>query len=231
MRKALLPMFVSLALCGGATAALVMSSAHAQTAQHKPVMVAALVSPAMQMAANMPADPPPRAMPSRAEMAAHFKQMCQDRYAWAAGRLAFLEVKLDLTAAQQPLFQRWRAVRLGIAKHRADDCAARPLPDRKAGRKAARPSPVERLTRQEDRLKQRIADIDAERPALEALYNSLSAAQKETLDRMHRHPMLRAVMRHRLFAGGPGMMGPHMMGRHPMGPMDAPPPAPPSKPD
>lgn len=216
MRKALLPMFASLLVCGAATAALVMSSAHAQTTQRKPVMVAALVSPAMQMAAATPADPPPppRPMPSRAEIAAHFKQMCQDRYAWAAGRLAFLEVKLTLTPAQEPLFQRWREVQLGIAKHRADDCAARPLPDRTAGRKAARPSPVERLTRQEDRLKQRIADLDAERPALEALYGSLSPAQKEVLDQAHRHPMLRAMARHRFFAGGPGM------DHRPPGPMD-----------
>ena len=44
MRKALVPMLASLALCGGATVALIASNAHAQPEGKKPMMVA-LVTP------------------------------------------------------------------------------------------------------------------------------------------------------------------------------------------
>ena len=41
MRKALLPMIASLALCGAATAALIATNAHAEQSGTKPVMMAA----------------------------------------------------------------------------------------------------------------------------------------------------------------------------------------------
>ena len=59
MRKALIPMLASLALCGAATTALVISTARAQpnTTDHKPMMVAAS---GVELAANdAPADAPP----------------------------------------------------------------------------------------------------------------------------------------------------------------------------
>src|ERR1700761_3200261 len=86
MRKALLPMLVSLALCGAATTAMVMSSAHAAPEPHKPLMVAAANTPDMQLAANDAPDgpPPPRDLrrpgPTPADFAARMKQMCNDGY-------------------------------------------------------------------------------------------------------------------------------------------------------
>ena len=118
-------------------------------------------------------------MPTPAQMAAHFKQMCQDHYAREAGALAYSEAKLSLSTAQQPLFARWKQVKLDIAKRRADSCASHT--PRQADAKM--PSLVERMTRREDMLKQRLADLDSERPALEALYNSLSAEQKREFGR------------------------------------------------
>ncbi len=41
MRKALLPMIASLALCGAATVALIATNAHAEQSGRKPVMLAA----------------------------------------------------------------------------------------------------------------------------------------------------------------------------------------------
>ena len=53
MRKALIPMLASLALCGAATVALVATNARAQTNSRKPVM-AALVAPGTMLAQNTP---------------------------------------------------------------------------------------------------------------------------------------------------------------------------------
>lgn len=233
MRKALLPMIACLALCGGATAALIVTTAHAQPQPRKPMMVA-------QAAAPAPDGPPhgmgPRGMdhpmPSPAEMAAHFKQMCQDHYARQAGALAYTEARLSLTPAEQGLYARWKDVKLGIAKRRADSCASRERP------KTARnmPSVVDHMAREQEMLKQRLADLDAERPVLEAFYNALSPDQKREFGRG-------AMMEHRRFAGGMmehGMMGREMgpgmehgmmhhgpMGPPPEGPGNAPPGPPP----
>ena len=110
MRKALIPMLASLALCGGATAALIATTARAQTSPRKPMMVA-LMSPGTMMAQNTPPAPGGRDMrdmhvPSPAEMAAHMKQMCDDHYAREVGRMAYLETRLNLTPSEQPLFAR-----------------------------------------------------------------------------------------------------------------------------
>jgi hypothetical protein len=225
MRKALLPMLASLALCGTATFALITSNAHAQPEQKRPMMVA-LVTPAMAVnrvasgESGGSARPTGRMhMPSPAEIAAHMKQMCQDGYAREAGTLAYTEAKLSLNATQQPLFEHWKQVRLDIAKRRATACASRERP-----KHAAMPSLVDRMARREDMLKLRLANLDAERPMLESLYNSLSPTQKREFGRglagMAPHGMA-----HRMFAGGRGMMRPGMMGRMMMrGPMSVPPP-------
>jgi hypothetical protein len=151
--------------------------------------------------------------------------MCQDQLARQSGQLAYLETKLDLTAAQQPLFQRWKEARLGIARHHADQCAQRP--ERQAQASRGQPNtagPADRLAREEDRLKQRLADIEAERPALEAFTNALSPEQKMELMRGEMPGGM--MMRRSRFAQA---MGPGMMGQEPMGQgmMDRPPGAPP----
>ena len=106
------------------------------------------------------------------------------------------------------------------------------------------PSPVERMTREETMLKERLANLDAERPSLEAFYNALSPAQKIAfhpdgmgggmahpmlrrmmvgmMDRMH-GPMDRGPMDHGPMDHGPDHMGPPP----PDGPMGPPPDGPP----
>ena len=217
MRKALVPMLASLAICAAATAALLATNARAQTSPRKPVMMA-LVAPGAMLAQNEPAPSGARTMrmPGPAEMAAHMKQMCDDRYAREVGRMAYMETRLSLSQSQQPLFARWKTVRLDAAKRRAADCSQRAQrPDRKTQ------GPVERMGREQDMLKKRLADLDAERPALAALYDALTPQQRETLA-----PRDRGMM-------GGGMMGPAMMdsGMMQPGPMemgDRPPPPPPS---
>jgi hypothetical protein len=230
MRKAVLPMLASLALCGTAAFAIIAGNARAQPEQRKPMMIA-LVSPGMKAdaVAGMGRARPMAhglGMPHSAEIAAHLKQMCQDGYARQAGALAYMEAKLSLTPVQQPLFAHWKQVKLDIAKRHADACPARARPDN-----AKTPTLIDRMGMREEMLKRRLADLDAERPALEALFHTLSAEQKREFgySLRGRHP--------RMFAGGPGMMRPAMMGygmlRHrPMnpGPMGAPGEAPPAPP-
>jgi hypothetical protein len=224
MRKALVPMLASLVLCGAATAALVATNARAQTSVRKPVMVA-LVAPGTMLAQETP--PPPNGrdmrdmrMPSPAEMTAHFKQMCEDRYAREAGRLGYLEARLNLTQGEQPLFARWKGVKLDIAKRRAADCGQHVArQDRKM------PNPVERMSREQDMLKKHLADLDAERPALGALYDALTPKQRESLTPNGHRMMAGGMMEH----GMPdrGMRGRDMMRRGPMEMGDHPPAPPP----
>jgi len=246
MRKNLVPMLVSLALCGGATTAMVISSARAQPSPHTPMLVAMASEPGSQLAQNdapPPPDgaPPPRDLrrPAPADMAARVKQMCQDGLARETGQLAYLETRLEITAAERPLFDRWKGAKLAIAQRHADTCAQRPLPQRRTEGQAsstmsrpAMPSPADMMTREEDRLKQRLADIDAERPSLEALCNSLSQGQKMELLRASRDRMDGPGRHMFADARGPrgpmGPMGPGSMGQAPMGmgPMDRAPGAP-----
>jgi len=222
MRKTLLPMLVSLALCGAATTALVISSAHAQPEAHNPMMV-----PGPQLAQNEapPNGPSARDLRRRdtGDIAARMKQMCQDAYAHEAGDLTYLQTRLQLTASQQSAFQRWQQAKLGIAKRQADACASRPVSDRRA--QGQMPSPGEMLGRQEERLKQRVADIEAERPALDALYNALSPQQRTELLRAGRQN--RGDMRRHMFADARPPRGPMggTMERQPFRPgPDSPPP-------
>jgi hypothetical protein len=134
-----------------------------------------------------------QAAPSPAQVAARHKQMCEDGYAHQVGDLAYLEAKLALTAAQQPLFDRWKSVKLEIAKRGEADCATRELPSRAQGG----PTLLDAMAREEEDLKRRLADLDAERPALAALYNVLTAGQKTAL----LYPGPEAMMaRHRMMA-------------------------------
>jgi hypothetical protein len=174
MRKALIPMLASLALCAAGTAALIASNGRALANPRKPVMVALLGD--MLLAQNLPDTPPPPNAPGASrDFAPDPRQFCDERYAGEVGRMAYLETRLHLTDAEQPLFAHWKDVRLDAAKRQANDCAARTSADRD------RADPVARMSREEAMLKQRIADLDAERPAFSALYAALAPDQRRTL--------------------------------------------------
>jgi len=233
MRKTLLPMVTSLALCGAATAALVATNARAeQQTARKPVMIA-LVTP-NNLPGRATAAPPAEGGPASDAMmmAPAREQFCSDLYAGRVGELAFLEAKLSLDAKQAPLFTRWKQATLDIAKQHESECAGKP-PRRAADMRGHRRSMVERLALEEDLLKRRLTDIQAERPALAALYGALTPAQKEEFSRgdMHRMPGRFNVMFGMLDHPHPGM---GMMRQRPMngpqdgrmgGPPEPPPPA------
>jgi len=164
--------------------------------------------------------PPPDRHDRMMGDAAQRAQMCKEMYARKVGDLAFLEAKLSPSANQAPLFARWKEASLDVAKKRETDCAAR------EPRMGARPGPVDRLAMEEELLKKRLADIQAERPALAAFYDSLTPAQKEEFGH---GDMRRMAGRMRMMMG---MMGHPGMGPDPMRPMEhgpigeAPPPPP-----
>jgi hypothetical protein len=147
-------------------------------------------------------------------------QFCKDMYAHKVGELAFLEAKLSLTSNQEPLFDRWKQTTLDIAKRHEGDCTNR----KPRAENGERHSVVDRLAMEEDMLKKRLSDIEAERPALAAFYDSLSAAQKQEFGHGGMRGRMMGMMgRHPgMGPGRMGLMGP--MGHGPMG--DAPPPPP-----
>lgn len=228
MRKTLFPMIASLALCGAATAALVATNARAEQGGRKPVMLA-LVTPDKDSAGTMAAPRTEEGPDTREAMGEpRREQVCKFLYARKAGELAFLEAKLSLSANQAPLFARWKQVSLDVAKQHESDCTAHKRP---AEARGTRLSVMDRLALEEDLLKRRLSDIQAERPALGALYAALTPAQKQEFSQGELRGM---AGRMRMMLGtmdhpgmGPGAMGHGPMGRGPMGPMEQPPEPPP----
>ncbi|HWX90044.1 MAG TPA: Spy/CpxP family protein refolding chaperone [Rhizomicrobium sp.] len=219
MRKALLPLIASLALCGTATAALIATNARADQTVRRPVMIAqAGPSDASRAEAG-----PPDMQDGMREDGAHRVEMCKEMYAHKVGELAFLEAKLSLSASQAPLFARWKEASLDIAKRHETDCTS---DDRRANLRGQHPSVVDRLTLEEDLLKKRLADIQAERPALAAFYDSLTPAQKEEFGHgdMHRMAGRMHMMMGMMGRPHPGI-GPDRMEHGPMGEAPPPPPA------
>jgi hypothetical protein len=121
--------------------------------------------------------------------AAPTQDVCTEQFARLSGRLAYLEVKLDLTAEQHPLWDTWRAaVADGAGKVRAVCLQRVPNPD-------GRPTIIERLAHIQERLATGAAALQAAQPSLAALYQSLTPEQREMFEhgmrmehgRHHRH--------------------------------------------
>ena len=116
-----------------------------------------------------------------ADSAAWHQERCTDRYAHIVGMIAYLETRLALTDAQRPAFEAWKSVVLASAKSREAACAAH-MPD--AGQP---PTILDREAREEMMLKARLVALDAELPALKALYQGLSPEQKSVFDHPRGH--------------------------------------------
>jgi len=105
------------------------------------------------------------------------KNMCIEHFARSAGRLAYLEAKLQLNSDQQPLWNKWAdATSAGNATMR-DDCIAA-VPAKDTPKTALdRDSTIEKL------LSDKLDALKSARPALEALYQSLTPEQRVAFDR------------------------------------------------
>lgn len=138
------------------------------------------------------------------DFAAWHKEMCSEHYARTAAHLAYLQAKLGLSESQQATFAKWRQAVLDQgAKERAACLETAPKAN-------ARPTLLEREAHLEKILTAKLQSLQATRPALEAVYDSLSDEQKAAFDRELRH-------RHGFHAGhrGPhaGMEGHMGMGQ------------------
>ena len=155
--RIILPVFASLALC--ASAAMAQDAPPPPPAAHN----------------GIPGFGPngPGKEPTKEELAKFQARQGVNIYAREVGELATLEVKLGLTDKQKPLFERWKKIKLAAAKAHADEFAGAKLPG-----KDKHPSIVDGLKLETKFLKQHLADIEAELPALEALVATLSDDQK-----------------------------------------------------
>ena len=107
------------------------------------------------------------------------KQRCLDRLARRVGRMAYLGVRLDLTAQQQPLWDKL----VGVAKD--SEQKARQLCDSLKTEENA--TILERMDRGEQFLSLKLSALKAAKPAMQTLYQALTPEQRAILDRSHHH--------------------------------------------
>jgi LTXXQ motif family protein len=111
------------------------------------------------------------------------RERCEDRLARRAGVIAYTVTKLNLTAQQKPLWDKVNTQIQANADKERQICAKLPNEAGQQGQETF----LDRLSRREQFLQARLQSLQATRPAVEALYNSLSPEQKAVLD----HPFRR----------------------------------------
>jgi hypothetical protein len=173
------------------------------TQMKKFLLSAAALGFALSATAQTMPSAPATAMPHHPDMAKMHQAMCGEMPAHAAAKLAYLEAKLELTDAQKPLFAKWRQSLLDSANKNKATCLAN------APKEGAMPNALEREAHMEAMLEAHLQAMKAARPSLEALYNSLTAAQKQTFDHAHH-----GGMGHQGMMGHGGGMGGHMFMGH-----------------
>lgn len=104
------------------------------------------------------------------------KAFCLDKVARRAGNRAYIKLRLDLKADQMTAWNAFAKASDDADVKDVARCNALPAEMKE------RPSYVERLTMEETVMKARIERIDAVKPSLQALYDTLSPEQKAVLD-------------------------------------------------
>jgi hypothetical protein len=122
---------------------------------------------------------PPAAGPERRDRMANFnpKAFCLDRVARRAGNRTYLKIKLDLKPEQMTAWDAF--AKASDAADVKDTARCNALPSEMK----ERPNYVDRLGMEEAYMKARVERIEAVKPSLTALYNTLSPEQKTALDR------------------------------------------------
>jgi hypothetical protein len=147
--------------------------------------VAALSISPLAFAQTAPSSPPVQAQPQAEPHGADWhQQACTERYARIAGRLAYLEAKLELTADQRPLWDTWRDAVISGADQQRTLCRQSPFRSGEHATIVDRQAYFGRITAA------RAQALQTAQPALEALYQALDPEQREVLDRPmsgHRH--------------------------------------------
>ena len=129
--------------------------------------------------ATPPGGPPPAAGGAdRRDRAAAFnpKAFCLDRIARRAGNRTYVKIRLELKPEQMTAWNAFAKASDDADVKETARCNALPSEMKE------RPNYVDRLTLQENAMKARVERIEAVKPTLLALYNTLSAEQKTVLD-------------------------------------------------
>jgi len=103
---------------------------------------------------------------------------CQEGYAHESGYLAYIQARLQLTADEQLLWDRWqqRLQAAGLAERTSCEAERTSL--------GSRPNAIQREDAFLRMASARIETIKASRPELQALYGALTPAQQEVFDRL-----------------------------------------------
>jgi hypothetical protein len=102
------------------------------------------------------------------------QQWCLDRLAHRAARYAYIEVKLNLTAEQQPLWDKVQSAAHTEEQQERQLCAAL--------KPGAEPTVLERMDRMQQLLQARLNGLQAAKPAVQALYQALTPEQQAILN-------------------------------------------------
>jgi LTXXQ motif family protein len=107
------------------------------------------------------------------------QERCTDRLAWRAAMRAYTEVKLNLTPEQRPLWDRLQNIAQTEEQKERQLCSSlKPQEDE---------TMLDRLDRMQQFMSTRLEALQAARPAVQALYQSLSPEQRTIFD----HPFRR----------------------------------------
>lgn len=120
--------------------------------------------------------------PSLQDLINRHKSMCGERYAHESARLAYLQARLELTEPQKPAFRKWADAVGQTAGLERDACLAN------TPKSTTPPSIVDRESATASELRLKLQGLEATRPALQALYDQLTAEQRAVLDRPHGGP-------------------------------------------
>jgi len=108
------------------------------------------------------------------------QERCLDRLARHAARLAYVEVKLNLTAEQRPLWDKVQNAAQADEQKERQLCASL--------KPGAEPTILERMDRMQQFLSARLDALQSAKPAVQALYQALTPEQQAILNRPFGRP-------------------------------------------
>jgi hypothetical protein len=110
------------------------------------------------------------------------QQACEDRIARRAGFVAYIGAKLNLTAEQKPLWDKVTAATQAAQDKERQLCAGLKPADQ-----PGQETVLDRMSHREQMLSTKLQSLQQVEPAVQALYQALTPAQKAILD----HPFHR----------------------------------------
>ena len=109
------------------------------------------------------------------------RQRCEERLARRAGRIAYMEAKLNLTPEQKPLADKLQGLQQAASDKERQLCAS--LPAAAGGQETI----LDKVNRREQFLSARLQALQQTKPALNQLYQALTPEQKAIIDHPFKH--------------------------------------------